>query len=52
MNPASLPSVLPLRALRNLPPRSRALLHAGAPRGGCSAIHEDSKNGQLAPLNG
>ncbi|KAF1940616.1 hypothetical protein EJ02DRAFT_455919, partial [Clathrospora elynae] len=49
MNPASLPSVLPLRAL---PPHSCALLHAGAPRGGCSAFHKDSKNGQLAPLNG
>ncbi|KAF1935085.1 hypothetical protein EJ02DRAFT_460674, partial [Clathrospora elynae] len=54
MKPASshpssslLPSVLSL-----FPPHSCALLHAGALRGGCSAFHKDSKNGQLAPLNG
>ncbi|KAF1934486.1 hypothetical protein EJ02DRAFT_461150 [Clathrospora elynae] len=52
MNPAFL-------SFRSLPTRSALLLrtphtrsHARSPRGGCSAIHEDSKNGQLAPLNG
>ncbi|KAF1935219.1 hypothetical protein EJ02DRAFT_460565, partial [Clathrospora elynae] len=53
MKPASCLSLLrPLPTQSALfPPHSCALLHAGAPQGGCSAFHKDSKNGQLAPLN-
>ncbi|KAF1940573.1 hypothetical protein EJ02DRAFT_455873, partial [Clathrospora elynae] len=52
IKPVSLRAPYPLPTRSALfPPHSRALLHAGAPQGGCSAIHEDSKNGQLAPLN-
>ncbi|KAF1939358.1 hypothetical protein EJ02DRAFT_457040, partial [Clathrospora elynae] len=52
MNPAFL-------SFRSLPTRSALLLctphtrlHARSLQGGCSAIHKDSKNGQLALLNG